>query len=337
MANTQLRIPAEALREAMYARFRAAGLSEDTAQATATVLLESDLLGHRTHGVAMVPIYLGAIEDGSMAKTGEIEVLSKRGASEFWHGHQLAGAYVTSRAIARAEEMAREHGTGTVIIRRSFHIGALAAYLEAVARRGLVLQLQTSAPHAATVAPFGGRTAVISPSPLAIGYPSGDGAVLIDISTSVTSNSNVRRTAREGGRLAHPWVIRPDGQATDDPRESEVILPLGGLEAGHKGFGMALMVEALTAGLAATGRNVPAPNLGASVFVQVIDPEAFGGLSGMAEVMGYMGDLCHAVEPISADNPVRLPGEAALRRKAEQLENGVIVTQEQWDQVKPDA
>ncbi|MCP1199544.1 Ldh family oxidoreductase [Notoacmeibacter sp. MSK16QG-6] len=337
MTATTLRIAPEELRAAMVRRFEAAGLADSMAEATAQILLEADLLGHRTHGVAMVQTYCDAIEDGSMARSGEPEVLSKRGASEFWQGNRIAGAWLTLKAIDRAEEMARDYGTGTIVMRRSFHIGALAAYLEAVAKRGLVLLLQTSAPHAATVAPFGGCAPVISPSPLAIGYPSGDTTVLIDISTSVTSNSLVRRTKRENKRLPHPWVIRPDGQVTDDPGESETILPLGGLEAGHKGFGMALMVEALTAGLAATGRNEPSPNLGASVFVQVIDPEAFGGLDGMAGVMGHMSDLCHAAEPISPDAPVRLPGEAALKRKAEQLSNGVIVSAQYWDQVKPNS
>ena len=331
---TTLRIPAGDLRDAMHARLEAAGLAADMASDTADILLEAALLGHSTHGAAMLQTYLDCIIDGSLARSGEPEILSERGATAFWNGRQLAGAWLTRRAIRVVEEKARQHGTGTVVIRRSFHIGALAAYLEAVATRGLVLILQCSAPHAATVAPHGGKTPVISPSPLAIGYPACDGVVMIDISTSVTSNSLVRRTAREGGRLPHPWVIGSDGQATDDPNESQVILPLGGLDAGHKGFGLALMVEALTAGLAATGRDEPAPNLGATVIVQVIDPDAFGGAGPMARVMGHMSDLCHAADPIGPSEPVRLPREAALRRKADQTANGVLIGQAIWEKIR---
>jgi len=333
MSETDIRVPADELRRSMLSRLESAGLANGMARATADILLEADLLGHRTHGAAMLQTYLDCIADGSMARSGTPEVLSKRGASAFWNGRRLAGAWLTLQAIDVAEGMARSHGTGTVVIRRSFHIGALAAYLEAVARRGLVLVLQCSAPHAATVAPYGGKTPVISPSPLAIGFPAAESAVMIDISTSVTSNSLVRQTAREGGRLPHPWVINPDGSATDDPRESQVILPLGGLEAGHKGFALALMVEALTAGLAATGRREPSPGLGATVMVQVIDPEAFGGAQAMADVMGYMGELCRASEPISTDSRVRLPGEDALRRKADQLANGVRLAPALWEQI----
>lgn len=330
MATDPVRIPAPDLRAGLKARLTDAGLRDDMADATAGILLEADLMGHRTHGAALLPIYVDCLREGWMAPSGAPEVLSQRGAAALWDGRRLSGAWLTLRAIDAAEEMARLHGTGTVVIRRSFHIGCLAAYLEAVAARGLVLILQTSAPHAATVAPHGGKSPVLSPSPLAIGYPAAGAPVLADISTSVTSNSFVRRCAALGERLPHPWVIDGAGRPTDDPGASEVILPLGGMDAGHKGYALGLMVEALTAGLAATGRAEPAPKMGNTVFVQVIDPEAFGGAAPFGSVMGHVGDLCRAAEPVDPARPVRLPGEAALARKAEQLRDGVRLDPEVW-------
>lgn len=333
MTAEPLRIPANTLRDLLQQRLEEAGLAAAHAHATAHVLTEADLLGHRTHGAAMLPLYLDCLRDGWMASGGDPDVLSHRGASALWNGRRIAGAWLVGRAIETAEAMARDHGTGTVVIRRSFHIGCLAAYLEAVAQRGLVLILQTSAPHAATVAPHGGTTPVLSPNPIAVGYPTSGLPVLIDVSTSVTSNSLVREVARDGGRLPHPWVITAEGEATDDPSASEVILPLGGLDAGHKGFAMGLMVEALTAGLAAVPRTPEAPKLGGTVFVQVLDPEAFGGLDAMSDVMGDVSALCHASAPADPANPVRLPGEAGLRRKTEQLQNGVLIDAALWSRI----
>ncbi len=63
------------------------------------------------------------------------------------------------------------------------------------------------------------------------------------------------------------------------------LLPLGGLDAGHKGFALALLVEALTAGLAGHGRADPPAGWGGTVFVQVLDPEAFGGLAAFKRQM----------------------------------------------------
>lgn len=330
---TTVRIPLADLRALLTRRLTAAGLDEHMAKDTALILAEADLLGHRTHGAAMLPLYLDCIRQGWLATSGTWEVLSARGAAELWNGKSLAGATLTLSAIATAEKMAALHGTGTVVIRQSFHIGCLASYLEAVTNKGLVLILQTSGPHAGTVAPHGGKTPVLSPSPLAIGYPTRGAPVLIDVSTSVTSNSLVRRTAREGGRLPHPWVIGADGRATDDPTASQVILPLGGIEAGHKGFAMGLFVEALTAGLAGHGRGDETIEMGGMIFVQVIDPEAFGGLDRFAAVMGHVSDECHAADPIDPEVPVRLPGEAALRRKADQLRNGVILDADLWARI----
>ncbi|WP_340303478.1 Ldh family oxidoreductase [Roseobacter sp. HKCCD7870] len=330
---TDLVVPPKELNDVIANCLRDAGLQSDMAEDTAKILTEADLLGHRTHGLAMVPTYLDCLGDGSMAKSGQPDVLNERGASALWDGHKIAGAWLVLRAIEEAENMALVYGTGTVVIRRSFHIGCLASYLEAVTRKGLVLLLQTSAPHAATVAPHGGKSAVLSPSPLAIGYPTDGEPVLIDISTSVTSNSFVRKHALEGKKLPSPWVIAPDGTATSDPSLSEIILPLGGLDAGHKGFGMGLMVEALTAGLSATGRAEVSPRMGGTVFVQVVDPSAFGGVYEFGTVMGHVTQMCRSADPIDQASPVRMPGQAALQRKSLHLKNGVTVDADLWSAV----
>ncbi len=153
MTKGDTRIPSESLRKLMSGLLQQAGLDTEMAEATGSILLESDLLGHRTHGVALMPTYLDCLRDGWMARNGTPETVSERGAAALWDGKRIAGAWLTLRAIRLAEKMAGIHGTGTVVIRRSFHIGCLAAYLEPVARRGLVLLLQSSAPQAATVAP----------------------------------------------------------------------------------------------------------------------------------------------------------------------------------------
>ena len=81
------------------------------------------------------------------------------------------------------------------------------------------------------------------------------------------------------------WLVDNRGEATDDPAALKAsppgaILPLGGLDRGHKGFGLGLMVEALTAGLGGYGRADKPTSWGASVFLQMIDPEAFGANRG---------------------------------------------------------
>ena len=103
------------------------------------------------------------------------------------------------------------------------------------------------------------------------------------------------------------------------------LLPLGGLDAGYKGFGLALVVEALTAGLAGFGRADPAEGWGGTVFVQVLDPDAFGGLDAFRRQMDHLVRAAHDSKPRAGVERVRLPGEGGLKRRRDQLAQGVAL------------
>src|SRR5690606_11027130 len=140
------------------------------------------------------------------------------------------------------------------------------------------------------------------------------------ISASVTTNGMSSRLQAAGRRGAHAWWLDADGRPGDDPavlseRPPGTILPLGGLDAGHKGYGLALIVEALTGGLAGHGRADPPEGWGATVFVQVYDPSAFAGGDAFLRQSDWIVDACHASPPREAGRPVRLPGERGLARR----------------------
>ena len=101
------------------------------------------------------------------------------------------------------------------------------------------------------------------------------------------------------------------------------MLPLGGLELGHKGFSLALIVEALTSGLAGHGRSEKPEPWASSVFVQLIDPDAFGGCDAFVREMRHVVELCHDTPVAPGNPPVRLPGEGALARRRCQIREGV--------------
>ena len=216
------------------------------------------------------------------------------------------------------------------MIRRSHHIACLAAYLIRATERGLIALVQSSDPIAAAVAPHGGITPIITPNPIAAGLPSGADPVLVDVSTSITSMGFANQERAAGRRLPGAWVLDADGHATDDPgalaREPKgSLLPLGGLDAGYKGFGLALIVEALTAGLAGFGRADAPEGWGGTVFVQVLDPEAFGGLDAFRRQMDHLVRAAHDSKPRPGVDRVRLPGEAGLSRRRQQRANGVAL------------
>lgn len=319
--------------------FECAGLDREKAETTARLLVEADLMGHTTHGLQLAGPYLERIEAGDMTKTGEPEVVADRGAALTWDGRYLPGIWLTARAIEVGLERVQTHGLAAIVIRRSSHIGCLAAYLPRATERGCMITIASSDPSEASVAPFGGLRAAVTPDPIAIGIPTDDEPVLVDISASISTNGFTGRCHKEGRRLPGRWVMDAAGQASDDPAvlftdPPGTILPMGGLEYGHKGYGLALMIEALTQGLGGFGRADGADRWGASVFVQVIDPEAFGGLDAYRRQTGWLAADCRANPTAPGVERVRLPGEGALARKREALEQGVELYPGIFDQLE---
>jgi len=306
----------------------ASGLAAERAAIVAEVLVEGDLLGHTTHGLALLPGYLNAIATGGMVVHGDWETVSDRGASVLWDGRRLPGPWLVVRAIDLALERAATHGTATVVIRRSHHIACLAAYLTRVTTRGMMVILQSSDPSVASVAPFGGTRAFITPNPIAAGFPTHGDPVLLDVSTSTTTNGLTGRLRNEGRTLDHPWLLDADGQPTPDPAALFTdppgsILPLGGLDSGHKGYALGLLVETLTAALGGLGRADASEGWGAAVFLQVIDPAAFGGLDAFLRQTTWLADAARATPPVPGADAVRLPGARGLALRRRQLVEGV--------------
>ena len=306
----------------------AAGLEQEKARSVAEVLVEGDLMGHDTHGLALLPGYLGELESGGMEKLGTPTVLADYPAAVTWDGRRLPGPWLVLQAMALACSRAASQGSCTVVIRRSHHIACLAAYLKRATDQGLLMVLTCSDPNTGSVAPFGGLDPVFTPNPIAAGIPTDGVPVLMDISTSATTNGMTNRLHNEGKRLPAAWVMDGHGVAGDNPsvlfeEPKGTILPLGGMDSGHKGYGLSLLVEALTGGLAGHGRADPKEGWGATVFLQVMDPRAFAGLDAFTRQTGKVAAACRASRPAHPGNAVRMPGEKGIALATHQMQTGI--------------
>lgn len=315
-----------------YARalLAACGLDADKSHSVADILVQGDLMGHTTHGLALLPGYLSELESGAMRKQGEPAVLADHPAAVTWDGQRLPGPWLVLQAMELATQRARTQGTCTVVIRRSHHIACLAAYLKRATDQGLLMMLTCSDPNTASVAPFGGLDAVFTPNPIAAGIPTDGAPVLMDVSTSATTNGLTNRLHKEGRRLPAAWVMDGHGVASDDPavlfnEPKGTILPLGGMDSGHKGYGLTLLVEALTGGLAGHGRADTKEGWGATVFLQILDSRAFAGLDAFTRQTGHVADACRASRPAEPGKPVRTPGEKGVALADRQTHQGVTL------------
>jgi L-lactate dehydrogenase len=131
----------------------AAGIDGEIAAVVAEVLIEGDLLGHTTHGLALLPAYLKELEAGTMRTEGRAEVLQDRGSALTLDGHYLPGPWLVHQAMDLAFSRLDEHPLITVVLRRSHHTAALAAYAKRATDRGYVFLMTCSDPSVRSVAP----------------------------------------------------------------------------------------------------------------------------------------------------------------------------------------
>jgi len=317
-----------------------AGLDGEKAQVVAEILVEGDLFGHTTHGLQLLAPYLSELGAGTMAKTGELRVVADFPAAVTWDGMRLPGPWLTVKAFDLAMERARKYGTCTVTISRSHHIACLAAYLKKVTDAGFMGLLTCSDPHDQAVAPYGGRRGVYSPNPIAAAWPTESDPVIIDVSTSIVSNGQTRRAQSEGRKFPAAWLVDADGKPTDEPKAlftqpPGAILPIGGVDHGHKGYALGLLVEAMTSGLAGHGRADAREAWSACVYLQVFDPALFGGRKNFRRQTEWMAKLCRETPPRTGIERVRLPGETGLKRREAQLQDGVELYKNIMPALKP--
>jgi LDH2 family malate/lactate/ureidoglycolate dehydrogenase len=306
------------------------GMDADFARAKAARIVDADLLGYPTHGLAFLPAYLDRLEKNMIARSGTWEVVADRPGAFAWKCDRLPGAWVLEKATAELIRRAKQQGVATATIAKCSHIGCLQAYLTPFTDEGLVVFLTCTNPGIYSVAPFGGADALLTSNPMAYGFPTSGTPVLIDQSTSLASNAFFNGYAARKEKLPGKWLLDAQGNATDDPtvlaaKPAGTILPLGGLEFGYKGFGFGLAVEAFSLALSGYGRAKKPDAFGQSVFIQALDPAAFAGREAFLAEMDHLVAACRGSRPRPGVERVRVPGERALASKAEQEKNGVAV------------
>lgn len=316
--------------------FAQAGFPEDEAQLIARLLVEANLTGHETHGIRQIPRYLKAVRSGEVNAGAPVTVLQETPATALLDAHRTLGFVGATKAVELAIAKARETKVAAVAVRNLNHVGRVGAYPEMAAAQGLVCLAFTNAQGAGkSVAPFGGLGRWIGTNPLAAAFPGPRGfPILLDFATSATAANKIRVAHTRGKPTGPGWIVDERGQATTDPKVfmdgRGNQLPLGG-DQGHKGFGLAVMVDILGGILAGAGAaNAPTTVLNNGTFLICIDPAAFVAGDDYARALGDLIDYLHAAPPAPGKSGVILPGEYEHRNRVRQSRDGFEVEEEIW-------
>jgi LDH2 family malate/lactate/ureidoglycolate dehydrogenase len=308
----------------------ACGLPRRDAEIVAGAMIEADVTGVDTHGIARLPQYVPTLQKGAINVRANVRLAHQGGAIAVVDGDNGMGHLVMTFAAETAVTMARECGIAWVGSRRSNHAGAGGIYAAKIMEAGLI-GIYGAASSANHMAPWGGAEPLLGTNPIAVAIPAGEEPpVVLDVATSVSSFGVIRTHAMEGRPLPEGWVIdRQEGKPiTDAARAHEgVLVPIGE----HKGSGLATIIGLLAGPLngAGFGRDYPdfrgarpgESNTGQ--FIIALDPARFGAVDIFKrEIDRHIRDLS-ASTPLPGVDRVRVPGGARQQRRAERMRDGV--------------
>ena len=327
-------ISEKALRAFMQRVFEREGFTAEDARTIADVLMQADLFGIESHGAQRMMYYHQNIASGSVDMHAQIEVVRETPVSALLDAHFAMGQLAGVRAMQMAIDKAKHTGVGIACVRNSSHYGIAGYYTLMAEKEGLCAFSMTNT--GPIMVPTFGREMMLGTNPIAFCMPADPYPFWFDASTTVVTLGKVEVHAKREKPMPEGWTINSKGEIETDAGamnqsilagEMGGILPLGGAgetHSGHKGYGLAIMVEALT-GVLAQGLMSPemqgAHGDHTSHFFLAFDPGMFGDPAAIRAQMSRYLDMLRSSEKLPGESRIYTPGEKAFesmqRRRAE--------------------
>jgi LDH2 family malate/lactate/ureidoglycolate dehydrogenase len=333
------RVPVSELRSYAEAVLTAAGTVAADAKVVVDNLLDANLRGVDSHGISRLGIYCKRVELGLVARSTEVTVVRDCGIAALVSGNNGSGAVVGVKAMDLAIAKAKEFGIGVVGVKESTHCGTLAYYTSRAVREGLIGFAATNAPS--TMPAWGARQPYFGTNPLSYAVPTGnpERPIVFDMATSTVARGKIILAAKNKESIPEGWALDKNGYPTTDGQAAfeGLMLPVGG----HKGSGLALLVEILSGVI--TGAAI-GPQMG-HLYGDFAKPQGTGHFFAamktdlflsQEEFQARIDHLCaeiRALPPAPGHQAVLLPGDPERQTKAERLENGIPLSQEVIDEL----
>jgi LDH2 family malate/lactate/ureidoglycolate dehydrogenase len=310
---------------------RARGLPDEDAQLAAALIVRSDARGYATHGLTRLPSYVERLATGDFNPRPAMGHRSFAGGIVF-DADGAMGHVAVPRAIDAALDALRESASVLVVVRECGHLGALGVHALRAAEAGVFCLVGQKVPPILAMPGF--RGAAIGHNPLAFACPvPGRDPLVFDMACSVAARGHILDAAREGHAIPEGWAVDRDGEPTTDAAEAlaGALLPAGG----HKGIGLAMMVQCLAGALAAQAETAAAstavPMAGAagrqSAFAWLVDPGRFAAHDTFAAHMN--GWIEHYLE--RGAGHARLPGARGAALEAHCRAEGLAASGSLFD------
>jgi len=324
-------VAASKLTRFVAAIMQGAGCVAEEAETIARRLVDSNLVGHDSHGVLRVPRYLDWIKDGTLKPNTPPTIVFDSDTIAIIDGNrgfgQVIGEFAAKQGIAKARRM----GIAMVGLRNVGHLGRVGDWADMAADAGQVSLHFLNTSGAQRVAPFGGTDRRLSTNPITIGVPIADGdPVVLDVTTSMVAEGKLMVAMNKGERVPDGWIIDRDGAPTNDPKDfydGGALLTVGA----HKGSGLSIVTD-LLAGAVTTGKSSDSgdPILRNNMMSIYIDPAVYDDGGSVALEARRFVDFVKASSPANAAEPVLAPGDVERRNRAARQLSGVTIDDKSW-------
>jgi L-2-hydroxycarboxylate dehydrogenase (NAD+) len=321
--------------------FKAIGCSNKDAKLAADVLIQADLAGVDSHGVARLSGYVRLYDHGRLNPKPNIRIIHQTPSTATIDGDRGLGLVVAPFAMKLAIKKAAKVGSGWVSVQNSNHFGIAGYHASFAIEHDMIGWAMTNA--APLVVPTFATEKLLGTNPIAVAVPADkQPPFLADFATTAVAYGKMEILQRKGLDAPLGWVQSPDGQASINAnavKEGGGLLPLGGdrEHGSHKGYGMASIVDIFSGVLSGANFGPWVPPFATAGFHNVA-AEAVGkgtghflgamridGFRPKEEFKQHMDTWINRFRNAShiEDNPVQIPGDQERNFKAERLISGL--------------
>ncbi len=328
-----MQIAAERLDQVVRMILKAGGSAPAEVNDVAGHLIESNLQGHDSHGVMLLPRYVENVQAGKLKPNQAPQVVGGGGVITVMDGGMGFGQTIGRAAMAHVIPIAREHGIAVLTLRNVHHLGRIGAYGEMAAAAGLIsIHFVNGLSGPPPVAPFRGSDGRMSTNPVCIAIPASEAGgkpLILDFATSAIAIGKVRVAYNAGRQVPAGALLDGHGNPTTDPAVMYEADPRGSLQSmgAHKGYGLALMCEVLGGALSGGGTAQPgnATDRGIrnGMLAILLDPARFVDIGYFSEEVAAVIAHVKASPAANPDEPVLVAGENERITRARRSAEGI--------------
>lgn len=330
------RIKFDVMKKTVKKAFLKAGLSEDQANVCAQIHTESSCDGVYSHGLNRVARFIDYVGKGWVNISAKPSLVKTLNVLEIYDGNQGIGITNALFATEKAIELAKKYGVGIVGLRNTTHWMRGGTYGWKTAEKGFAAICWTNTESCMPA--WGGKNIRLGNNPFVMAIPRKEGAIVLDMAMSQYSYGKLQVTRLKGEKLPYPGGYDKEGNLTDDPGPIEASMRI--LPTGYwKGSSLAIVLDAMSALLTIGCSTNEIDKIqkgsctGASQVFMVFDPQQLGGDEFSEKMANSVADYVNSSEPAVGIKNVTYPGQSTVRKRKENLQNGIPVDDGVWAEV----